>query len=85
MNFDTFRHRQGVAQFEERDVRILGDQFLEKRVEGRELASPKRAPLRRGMSVATCLDQLSHRAPVAGDSFKRMAAARPLRPSSIYR
>ena len=33
MNFDTFRHRQGVAQFEERDVRILADQFLEKRLD----------------------------------------------------
>jgi hypothetical protein len=28
VSFDTFRHRQGVAQVEERDVGILSDQFL---------------------------------------------------------
>ena len=45
MNFDTFRHRQGVAQFEERDVRILADQFLEKRLDqGASLPRPRGRP-----------------------------------------
>ena len=57
VNFDTFRHRQGVAQFEERDAGILGDHFLEKRLERREFASPTGAAMRRGMGVDTCPDQ----------------------------
>lgn len=79
------RGKQGCTQLGHRDVAILRDDFG-KEVSmwvqfapafGRPCSAASARPVRRMASA--------HRAPVAGESFKRRAAARPLNPSSIYR
>lgn len=84
VNLDPLCCYQRIAQFKERDIRILNDKVLEKRPIRSQLASSTGASLWCRIRAATHYDHAYHLAPVAGESFSRNAAARPLRPSSIY-
>jgi len=84
LNLQAGRIGQGIAQLKERNIWVLSDQLFEKRHMRSQLARSFRSPLRRRSD----LDLVSrmcraHRAPVAGENFKRNSAARPLNPSSI--
>ena len=77
------RIRQSTGQFGHGDVAVLINQFNQKGAMRIKLALATRATLGCGLGMPSLTDRNSPACPVAGESFKRNAAARPLNPSSI--
>ena len=71
---------QCVRQLGGGEVAILRDDFGKECAMWVELALALGTPARTRHRTTRSAD---HRAPIAGESFKRNAAARPLKPSSI--
>ncbi len=57
MNANAFRLGQGVPEFEQGDIGILRDQFLEKGPIWRKLAPPFRPSLAQRLGVSACSDR----------------------------
>ncbi|MCC5987937.1 MAG: hypothetical protein JJT95_09660 [Pararhodobacter sp.] len=57
MNRDTLRRRQGIAQLEERDVRVLSHQIFEKGLIRGQFALARGVPLGRRASVTAHPDR----------------------------
>jgi len=84
MRLHTGRVVQGRGQLRHRDVAILLDDFGEKAAMWVEFPLTFGPTLRRGSRFASPADcKPPPRAPVAGESCKRNAAARPLNSFSI--
>jgi len=82
MRTDTGCVEQRGSQFGHGDVAVLAYDFGEEHAVRVQFALALRTALRCCSCPSGAPDRDPHRAPVAGDSFSRNAAARPLNPSS---
>jgi len=79
---NAFRRRQRIAQFKQRDVGILGDEFLGKGLVRRELATAFGATLRRGGRMTPRSDRPR---PPRLSPARASGAARPPARSNLLR
>lgn len=77
--------KQDSTQFGHRDIAILSYNLGKQSAMGIQLTLPLGRPCGAASARPFLRIASAHRAPVAGDNFKRNAAARPLKPSSMYR
>ena len=83
MHLHTLGLGQRVAQLLERDVGVLCHQVFDEASMRGQIAGPPRTSLWRRLGMTAEPDDRAHRSPVAADTWKRAAAARPHNPSSM--